>query len=468
MSDRIAVMNDGRDRAARHAAGDLRAPGDQVRRRLHRHLEPAGRPGRPRRRGPRGARAAAADERVIVPVSGGRGTTPGTPSSCRSGPRRSTCTTAEPAAADRSVLCAAVVTEVVYLGTSTNYNVITSTGAEVRGLRPERLATPRTLPVAATPSSCPGTLSTRTRLESDERTAHLDPALLRGMTQRRLSRRDALRISGLSAPALALAACGVKGQGTPSPTSARRRRGRHSSGPARPRTASWTSPTGRSTWTRRSPSSRRSPRRPASRSTTRRSSRRWGPGSPRCSRSSPAGQSIGFDLMVITNGIQFKQFVQSGLPGPAGPRASCPTSRPTRRRRTRTSAYDKGNVYSVPWASGMTGIAYDPEKVTGADHQAGRPVEPGVRGQGRHVLRHPGAGQLRPAGARHRPGHVHPGRLAARRPTSSRSRRTPASSATTTTRATSTPSAAARSGSPRPGRVTCSRRTSPTARTSSS
>ena len=91
---------------------------------------------------------------------------------------------------------------------------------------------------------------------------------------------------------------------------------------------------------------------------------------------------------------------------------SCRTSRPTRRRRTRPTSYDPGNVYSVPWASGMTGIAYDPEKVTGADHQAGRPVEPGVQGQGRHVLRHPGARQLRHAGARHRPGQVHPGRLA--------------------------------------------------------
>ena len=32
-----------------------------------------------------------------------------------------------------------------------------------------------------------------------------------------------------------------------------------------------------------------------------------------------AQQSIGYDLMVITNGVQFKQFVQLGLPRPAGP-----------------------------------------------------------------------------------------------------------------------------------------------------
>ena len=40
----------------------------------------------------------------------------------------------------------------------------------------------------------------------------LDPALLRGMTQRRYSRRDAFRLGGLGAVGLALAACGVKGK----------------------------------------------------------------------------------------------------------------------------------------------------------------------------------------------------------------------------------------------------------------
>ena len=43
MSDRIAVMNAGHGRAARHARGALRAAGDAVRRRLHRHDQPAAR-----------------------------------------------------------------------------------------------------------------------------------------------------------------------------------------------------------------------------------------------------------------------------------------------------------------------------------------------------------------------------------------------------------------------------------------
>ena len=41
MSDRLAVMNDGPDRAARHPGRGLRAPRQRVRRRLHRRLEPA-------------------------------------------------------------------------------------------------------------------------------------------------------------------------------------------------------------------------------------------------------------------------------------------------------------------------------------------------------------------------------------------------------------------------------------------
>src|SRR6516162_2360938 len=46
----------------------------------------------------------------------------------------------------------------------------------------------------------------------------LDLARLRGLTQRRLSRRDAFRLSGLGASAFALAACSVGGAGPISTT----------------------------------------------------------------------------------------------------------------------------------------------------------------------------------------------------------------------------------------------------------
>ncbi len=63
MSDRMAVMNRGQDRAARHAGGCLRAADDHLRRRLHRRLEPDAR----RRRGRLGRPHARAARRRRLP-----------------------------------------------------------------------------------------------------------------------------------------------------------------------------------------------------------------------------------------------------------------------------------------------------------------------------------------------------------------------------------------------------------------
>jgi spermidine/putrescine transport system substrate-binding protein len=72
-----------------------------------------------------------------------------------------------------------------------------------------------------------------------------------------------------------------------------------------------------------------------------------------------AGQSIGYDLIVMTNGWELTQLIdnrwlipldQARMPNfhkYAGPTAVNP-------------AYDRGNRYSVPWQSGLTGLAYDP------------------------------------------------------------------------------------------------------------
>jgi len=68
-------------------------------------------------------------ERIIMPVDG-TGVTPGQSVELSVRPEKIDLTTTEPAGGDRSVV-RGVVTEVVYLGTSTNYNVTTSTGADV-------------------------------------------------------------------------------------------------------------------------------------------------------------------------------------------------------------------------------------------------------------------------------------------------------------------------------------------------
>jgi len=191
---------------------------------------------------------------------------------------------------------------------------------------------------------------------------NLDPAILRGVTQRRLSRRDALRISGLSAVALGLAACGVKGQGTPAPSApgadavAQFWSGKAKNGkldfanwplymdPEKPELAAFTAETGITV-------------------NYEEVIEEMGPWFAKVQPQLAANQSIGYDLMVITNGIQFKQFVQSNFLAPLD-HSKLPNFAANAAASYKNSSYDKGNVYSVPWASGMTGIAYDPEKVS--------------------------------------------------------------------------------------------------------
>jgi spermidine/putrescine transport system ATP-binding protein len=68
-------------------------------------------------------------ERIIVPVNGSR-IAAGATLELSVRPEKINMSLSEPAAGDRSVVRGRV-TEVVYLGTSTNYNVTTSTGAEI-------------------------------------------------------------------------------------------------------------------------------------------------------------------------------------------------------------------------------------------------------------------------------------------------------------------------------------------------
>jgi spermidine/putrescine transport system substrate-binding protein len=75
-----------------------------------------------------------------------------------------------------------------------------------------------------------------------------------------------------------------------------------------------------------------------------------------------AGQYSGYDVAVITNGVDFDRFRELGLFVPLDhsyltnfEKYAGPTYK--------TAAYDPGNVYSVPWQSGITGIAYNTKKV---------------------------------------------------------------------------------------------------------
>ncbi|HTR71424.1 MAG TPA: spermidine/putrescine ABC transporter substrate-binding protein [Mycobacteriales bacterium] len=76
-----------------------------------------------------------------------------------------------------------------------------------------------------------------------------------------------------------------------------------------------------------------------------------------------AGQYSGYDVATITNGVYFDKFRELGLLIPLDhsyltnfAKYAAPAYK--------HSSYDPGNVYSVPWQSGMTGIAYNTTKVS--------------------------------------------------------------------------------------------------------
>jgi len=188
-----------------------------------------------------------------------------------------------------------------------------------------------------------------------------DSALLRGMTQRRIGRRDALRISGLSALGAALAACGVQGKAKP---------GAGASVAPDAVAKFWTgkAKTGHvdfANWPLYM-----DPKKPELKTFTKETGitvnyqeviQEMGPWFAKVQPQLSAGQSIGFDLMVITNSIQFAQFRDSGFLAPLD-HAKLPNFTKNAGAAYSKEAFDPGNVYSVPWASGMTGIAYDESK----------------------------------------------------------------------------------------------------------
>jgi spermidine/putrescine transport system substrate-binding protein len=75
-----------------------------------------------------------------------------------------------------------------------------------------------------------------------------------------------------------------------------------------------------------------------------------------------AGQYSGYDIAVITNGIDFDKFTELGLFVPLD-HSYLINYEKYAGSTYKHSAYDPGNVYSVPWQSGITGIAYNTKKV---------------------------------------------------------------------------------------------------------
>jgi spermidine/putrescine transport system substrate-binding protein len=186
------------------------------------------------------------------------------------------------------------------------------------------------------------------------------PAAVRGLTQRRLGRRDALRLSGLSALGLALSACGVKGQGAPAVSAAPDAIAKYWAGKTKNGKVNFAN------WPYYM-----DPKKPELKKFTEQTGitvnyqeviQEMAPWFAKVQPQLKAGQSIGYDLMVITNGIQFKQFKDSNFLAPLD-HSKLPNYKANAGAKYKNEAFDPGNAYSVPWTSGITGIAYNPDKI---------------------------------------------------------------------------------------------------------
>jgi len=190
---------------------------------------------------------------------------------------------------------------------------------------------------------------------------HIDPALLRGLTQRRrrpYDRRELLRLSAMAGAGLALAACGVKGKKAPPPKQSDVQKywaGKQKNGhvdfanwplymdPKHPELKKFTAATGTTVTYKEviqdDPS--------------------W---FAKIQPQLAADQAIGYDLMVVTNGIEFSELVELGYLAPLD-HAKLPNFAKNAGAQYKKEAFDPGNVFSIPWTSGMTGIGYNPKYV---------------------------------------------------------------------------------------------------------
>ncbi|MEW2298227.1 spermidine/putrescine ABC transporter substrate-binding protein [Streptomyces sp. NPDC006743] len=75
-----------------------------------------------------------------------------------------------------------------------------------------------------------------------------------------------------------------------------------------------------------------------------------------------SGQGIGYDLMVVGGDSYLTKYIELGYLAPLD-HTRLPNFARHGGAAFKNSPFDHGNVYTVPWQSGMTGIGYDPAQV---------------------------------------------------------------------------------------------------------
>jgi spermidine/putrescine transport system substrate-binding protein len=200
-------------------------------------------------------------------------------------------------------------------------------------------------------------------------TDRLPADLLRGLTSPRLSRRDALRLGGVSGLALALAACGVSGGAQAGPTGTAAADAAAAFWAKQTPTkllnfANWplyidTSATNKSDHPSIDLFTKQTGIKVTYSEVIQQDDSFFGQIQPQLA----AGQSIGYDLVVITNGLYLDKMLALGyleLLDQSKMTNFYANASPL----VKSPSFDRGNKYTMAWQSGMTGIGYNP-KLTG-------------------------------------------------------------------------------------------------------
>lgn len=94
-----------------------------------------------------------------------------------------------------------------------------------------------------------------------------------------------------------------------------------------------------------------------------------------------AGQDVGRDIIVITNGREFAALTQNGWVHELDPNLR-PNFDANAADWAKDPAFDPGNRYSMAWQSGMTGIGYNKDLVSGPITKADDLMNPSLVGTG--------------------------------------------------------------------------------------
>ncbi|MBX6390818.1 MAG: spermidine/putrescine ABC transporter substrate-binding protein [Frankia sp.] len=194
-----------------------------------------------------------------------------------------------------------------------------------------------------------------------------DPALLRGLTQRRIGRRDVFRLGGLAGAAAFLAACGVEGEGSTG-----------DQGGVSDVEAFWSGKTQANqlniaNWPLyidvaedgSNPSLERFEEETGIKVTYREVINDNASFFAQIRPALAANQSIGHDLIVMTNGLELDRIISLGYLAPLD-HSLLPTFAQYADSSVKDPTYDRNNRFTIAYQSGFTGVAYNRE-LTGRD-----------------------------------------------------------------------------------------------------